>query len=82
MANNRMFIECTGCTEPDLFYLGKRMVDGYYNGADIKADAHCNWFDKHKYCGGTHDHFKLVYQHPENYDLGGVLAILNEKLKP
>lgn len=78
MANNRMYLNCTGChTEP--FYLGKRMMDGYY--AHDNRPALDDWFDRHKRCGGTHDHFALEYQHPENYDMGGLRAILEEKLK-
>jgi hypothetical protein len=64
MANNRMYIECTGCEKPDLFYLAKRMKDGYY-GPERDPSG---WFDKHKHCGGSHDHFKLSYECPENYD--------------
>ena len=77
MANNRIYIECIGCEEPDLMYLAKRMQDGYYGDPKELSD----WFDKHKHCGGSHDHFRLVYQHPENYDLGGIVAILKEKLR-
>jgi len=81
MANNRMYIECTGCERSDLFYLGKRMMDGYYGPTSpVKPDFE-DWADKHKHCGGTHDHFRIVYQHEPNYDMGGVVAILREKLR-
>lgn len=78
MANNRMYIECTGCAEPDVFYLAKRMQEGYY-GPNTLDTYH--WFDKHRHCGGDHDHFRIIYQHPENYDLGGILSIIVEKQK-
>ncbi len=77
MANNRLYIECTGCDEADLFYMGKRMRDGYYGGSVEPWD----WFDKHKHCGGTADHFRLVYECPENYDVGtGLEGLLVGKL--
>ena len=79
MANNRMYIECTGCEEADLYYLAKRMMDGYYAALHPKDIS--EWFDKHRHCGGTHDHFRIVLQHPANYDMAGVLAIIEEKLR-
>ena len=44
------------------------MKDGYY-GYDGRPDL-SEWFDKHKFCGGSYDHFAIEYQHNENYDLG------------
>lgn len=66
MANNRMYIECTGCEEADLFYLAKRMTNGYYDFP--KSGEADGWLDKHKHCGGTNDHFRLVYECAPNYD--------------
>ena len=80
MANNRLFIECVGCEEKDLFYLAKRLGDGYYGSPD--SDAMCDWFDKHKFCGGTEDHFRLYYECMPNYDAGGIEAILEQKANP
>lgn len=74
MANNRIFLNCTGC-HTDPVCLGKRMMDGYYG----KPKDLNEWFDIHKFCGGTFDHFAIEYQHEADYDLGGdwekILAI-------
>ena len=84
MANNRMYLECIGCEEADLFYLAKRMRDGYYpSPKGIDGNRMANWFDKHKFCGGTEDHFRVYYECSPNYDAGGgVAAILEQKLNP
>lgn len=79
MANNRMYLNCTGC-HIDPWYMGKRMQEGYYTGTAPKKTLD-DWFDEHAHCGGTHDHFIIEYQHPENYDMGGLIALLEEKLK-
>jgi len=78
MANNRMYLNCTGC-HTDPWYLGKRMQEGYYTGSPSRKSLN-EWFEEHAYCGGTQDHFLIEYQHPENYDTG-VVALLEEKLK-
>jgi len=83
MANNRIFLECTGCEEPDLFPIAKRMRDGYYTLARIDGNKLSDWFDKHKFCGGTEDHFRIYYEHLPNYDAaGGIEAILEEMANP
>jgi hypothetical protein len=80
MANNRIYLECTGCEKADLFYFAKRMRDGYYGAPN--SDKMCAWFDKHKYCGGTEDHFRLYYECTPNYDAGGLGALLTGKINP
>jgi hypothetical protein len=42
------------------------MQDGYYG--PLKPSDPYEWFDKHRHCGGTHDHFRIAYECPENYD--------------
>lgn len=65
MANNRIYLNCTGChTDPQC--LGKRYMDGYYGEPKDLSD----WFDQHKNCGGDFDHFAIEYQHEANYDKG------------
>ena len=84
MANNRIYIECMGCKEPDLLYIAKRMRDGYYtNTKGVDPDIASDWFDKHKRCGGSEDHFRLYYENMPNYDASGSIeAILEQKAHP
>ena len=84
MANNRLYLECVGCQDKDLFYLAKRMRDGYYTSSNgIDSEALSTWFDKHKSCGGTEDHFRLYYECMPNYDAsGGIQAIIDQKINP
>ena len=65
MANDRMFLECTGCDEADFLYLAKTMYSGYYRNTDLTADEAEKWFGRHAFCDGTGDlanHFKLTYE--------------------
>lgn len=91
MANNRMYIECTACAESDLLYLGKRMLDGYYNvrfagfGAKRKfAQEMAEWFERHNHIDlRTQDHFRIIYECQNNYDIGtGIAALIEGKTHP
>lgn len=72
MANQRMCIRCLGCGKDEI-YIAKRMRDGFYtadcmNIADSLNHRLDEWFDLHKACGGTEDHFAIGYEEAENYD--------------
>ena len=84
MANNRMYIECTACEEPDLFFLGKRTLSGYYSNRDDDMVAPLDkWLDTHShYDLRSQDHFRIVYECQKNYDLGGLHAQLAGKISP
>ena len=88
MANNRMYMECTVCDAPDLFYIGKRLLDGYYIFEDEKyrnefANTLNTWFEKHNhYDARTQDHFRIVYECQRNYDIGtGLEAVVRGKIE-
>lgn len=78
MANNRMYLECTGCKEADLLHLAKRLFGGYYSlDGVIRPD---DWFEKHENCGDTFDHFRLVYECRQDYDIGATVdEVIKEK---
>lgn len=71
MANQRMYLRCTGCGGE--FYLGKRMAGGYYTTRPMreriaKIDK---YYDEHEHCDGMPDNFELVYEvDQEHYGRG------------
>ena len=77
MANNRLYLRCKGCGET--FFLGKRMLDTYYNTDNYYSDKGVpmhrrinDFFSKHKYCDGYGlDCYELEYEMDPNYDCGG-----------
>jgi hypothetical protein len=91
MANNRMALVCSICVEqddakekanPSVFWLAKRMRDGYY-APDDHAAALNEWFDQHSHATESQDHFSLHYQiQPPNYDIGtGFAGLLDGQLR-
>jgi hypothetical protein len=77
VANNRIYLACTNC-DGEPFYLGKRMQEGYYHYKPLDLN---DWFDAHRHCGGTHDHFCISYQSPRNFDMDGWEATVDEVLR-
>lgn len=76
MANNRIYIQCVCDGDDSALFLAKRYTDGYY-GPPVEMSE---WFDRHKLCGGTMDHFSIAYECTPDYEVGGIEAMLREKL--
>ena len=66
MANNRLYLKCTGCGET--FFLGKRTDSGYYytNYYPEKGDLDIQlnrFYDKHMFCNAAGlDCFLIEYE--------------------
>lgn len=89
MANNRIFLYCKFCRDPELhpgnvvhptaFFLAKTFLDGYYtNGLTNKKID--DWFELHNH--GLEYNIGLEYEHPEEERetaRAKIQAFLNER---
>lgn len=73
MANNRIFLYCKLCRDPELHpnnavqpvtkFLAKTFLNGYYTNEQSSSDKLDEWFELHNH--GLEYNIGLEYEHPE-----------------
>lgn len=68
MSGNVMWLVCAHHPDrTEAIQLGRRTIDAF-NRAPHAARLE-EFFERHKYCGGGHDHFTIAYDRPKDWDL-------------
>jgi hypothetical protein len=60
MANDRLYLKCTCDGKP--FYLGKTLLEGYYNVNPWDSNDLDKWYDEHAFCEGFPKNFRVFYE--------------------